>query len=184
MRERAEGSKTMGFFDRFRKAGPTRPEALGVTARAGQVLAPVTGRVIKLEDVSDEVFSCGAMGRGCGIEPADETVYAPVSGTLTAAGAPNFHAIGIKGDAGAEVLIHVGVDTVEMHGDGFTVFAEQGAHVSAGEPLLSFSKQRIAAAGHDTVVIMALTNTDDLASVDLAHEGDVDAGDVVVTFAT
>lgn len=173
----------MGFFDRFKRTTPATPEALGVTARPGQVLAPVTGKAVRLEDVSDEVFKCGAMGKGCGIEPADETVYAPVSGTLTAAGAPNFHAIGITGDDGAEVLIHVGVDTVEMHGDGFTVFVKQGAHVSAGEPLLSFSKKKIAAAGHDTVVIMALTNTDDLASVDLVHEGDVTAGDVVVTFA-
>ena len=172
----------MGFFDRFRKTAPATPEALGVTARAGQVLAPVTGKAVKLESVSDAVFNCGAMGKGCGIEPAGETVYAPVSGTLTAAGAPNFHAIGITGDDGAEVLIHVGVDTVEMHGDGFTVLVKQGTHVNAGEPLLSFSKKKVAAAGHDTVVIMALTNTDDLASVDLAREGDVNAGDVVVTF--
>jgi glucose-specific phosphotransferase system IIA component len=173
----------MGFFDRFKKAAvPAKPEALAVSASAGQVLACVDGRVIPLADVSDVVFNSGAMGKGCGIEPAGEVIYAPVSGTLTAAGAPNYHAVGITGDDGAEVLIHVGVDTVEMKGEGFTVHVQKGAHVSAGEPLLSFSREKISAAGHDTVAIMALTNTDDLASVDLAREGDAKAGDVVITF--
>lgn len=174
----------MGFFDKFKKAAkPAKPEALSVSAPAGTVLAPVTGKAIKLEDVSDPVFSSGAMGQGCGIEPEGETVFAPVSGTLTAAGAPNFHALGIQGDDGAEILIHVGVDTVEMKGEGFTVFGEKGTHVKAGEPLLSFSKDKISAAGHDTVVIMALTNTDDLASVELAAEGAVQAGEPVIKFA-
>mgnify|MGYP000844369319 FL=1 len=174
----------MGLFDIFKKAAaPQKPEALSVSCPAGSILAPVAGKAIALEKVSDMVFNSGAMGKGCGIEPSEEVVYAPVSGTLTAAGAPNYHAVGITGDDGAEVLIHVGVDTVEMAGEGFTVYATKGAHVSAGEPLLSFSKQKIAAAGHDTVVIMALTNTDDLASVELVHEGDVKAGEVVVKFS-
>lgn len=173
----------MGFFDKFKKtAKPAKPEALGVSAPAGTVLAPVTGKAVKLEDVSDPVFSSGAMGKGCGVEPEGECVYAPVSGTLTAAGAPNYHALGIQGDDGAEVLIHVGVDTVEMKGEGFKVYGEKGAHVKAGEPLLSFSKDKIKAAGHDTVVIMALTNTDDLASVEFAHEGPVKAGEPVISF--
>ena len=68
----------MGFFDRFKRTTPATPEALGVTARPGQVLAPVTGKAIRLEDVSDEVFKCGAMGKGCGIEPTDETVVRPL----------------------------------------------------------------------------------------------------------
>ena len=173
----------MGFFDKFKKAAkPAKPEALSVSAPAGTVLAPVSGKAMKIEDVSDPVFGSGAMGQGCGIEPEGETVYAPVSGTLTAVGAPNFHALGIQGDDGAEILIHVGVDTVEMKGDGFTVYGTKGAHVNAGEPLLSFSKSKIKAAGHDTVVIMALTNTDDLASVELTHEGPVQAGEPVISF--
>ena len=144
----------MGLFDIFKKAAaPQKPEALSVSCPAGSILAPVAGKAIALEKVSDMVFNSGAMGKGCGIEPSEE------------------------------VLIHVGVDTVEMAGEGFTVYATKGAHVSAGEPLLSFSKQKIAAAGHDTVVIMALTNTDDLASVELVHEGDVKAGEVVVKFS-
>ncbi len=170
----------MGLFDRFRK--PAKPEALAVSAQPGEVLCPVDGTVVPLAQVSDVVFSSGAMGKGCGIEPTGSVVYAPVSGTLSAIGSPNFHALGIVDDSGAEVLIHVGVDTVEMHGDGFKVFSTKGAHVAAGEPLLSFDKAKIAAAGHDTVVIMALTNTDDLASVELVHEGAAQAGEKVVAY--
>ena len=172
----------MGLFDKFKKK-PAVPEALDVTAPAGTLLAPVSGHAVPLDKISDPVFSSGAMGAGCGIEPSGEVVYAPVSGTLATIGAPNFHALALASDDGVEVLIHVGVDTVEMKGDGFKVFAEKGTHVSAGTPLLSFSKAKIQAAGHDTVVIMAVTNTDDLASVTFNGEADVNAGDKVVTYA-
>ena len=170
----------MGLFDKFKK--PSKPAALSVEAPAGTVLAPVAGNVIALGDVPDPVFSSGVMGKGCGIDPSGEVVYAPVSGTLSVIGAPNFHAVGLVGDDGAEILIHVGVDTVEMKGDGFTVFAEKNAHVKAGEPLLSFSKKKIVAAGHATTVIIALTNTDDLASVELVKTGASEAGEKVIAF--
>ena len=89
----------MGLFDIFKKAAaPQKPEALSVSCPAGSILAPVAGKAIALEKVSDMVFNSGAMGKGCGIEPSEEVVYAPVSGTLTAAGAPNYHAVGITGD--------------------------------------------------------------------------------------
>lgn len=164
----------MGFFDRFKR--PAKPEALGVTPSEGVVLAPVSGEEIRLEDSSDPVFSCLALGKGCAIKPGASVVYAPVSGTLTAAGAPNFHAIGITSDDGVEVLIHVGVNTVEMHGEGFEVFVEKDAHVRAGEPLLRFSAEKIRAAGHDDAVLMAITNTDDYSSVEPAELGEVSAG--------
>jgi PTS system glucose-specific IIA component len=172
----------MGFFDKFKKKSSV-PEALSVSAPAGTLLAPVSGTAMDLSEVSDPVFSSGAMGKGCGVKPSGETVYAPADGTLTVIGAPNFHALALATDDGAEILIHVGVDTVEMKGDGFKVFAEKGSKVKAGTPLLSFSKQKIAAAGHDDVVIMAITNTDDMASVDFAKSGEVNAGDVVVKYA-
>lgn len=173
----------MGFFDRFKKASkPARPEALSVSAAAGEVLAPVNGDAIELAKVSDPVFSGGVMGKGCGIKPSGETVYAPVAGELAAIGAPNLHAIAIKGDDGAEILIHVGVDTVEMKGDGFTAFAKQGDHVEAGEALLTFSDDKIKKAGYDDVVVMAITNTDDLKSVDQIKTGTVQAGEAVLTY--
>ena len=171
----------MGLFDMFKK--PSKPAALGVSAPAGTLLAPVTGKAVSLSEVSDPVFSSGAMGKGCGVLPEGDTVYAPAAGTLSAIGAPNFHALGMVCDDGAEVLIHIGVDTVEMKGEGFTVFGTKGAHVSAGEPLIKFSSEKIKAAGHDDVVIMAITNSDDLSSVELTAPGAIEAGKPVVSYA-
>lgn len=170
----------MGLFDKFKK--PSKPAALGVSAPAGTLLAPVTGKAIPLSEVSDPVFSSGAMGKGCGILPEGDIVYAPTAGTLSAIGAPNFHALGMVSDDGTEVLIHIGVDTVEMKGEGFTVFGTKGAHVSAGEPLIQFSSEKIKAAGYDDVVIMAITNSDDLSSVEFANGGTIGAGKPVVSY--
>lgn len=171
----------MGLFDFIRK--PARPSAIEASLAEGEVAAPVAGTLVRLSDVSDAVFGSGAMGAGCGIRPGDEVVYAPVSGMLTAVGAPNHHAIGLVADDGAEILIHVGVDTVEMRGDGFVAHAEKGAHVCAGDPLLGFSRAKIRAAGHDDVVIMVVTNTDDYASVELCREGPVRAGEPALRLA-
>lgn len=171
----------MGLFDLFKKT--PKPGALEVSAAEGEILAPVTGALVRLSDVSDPVFGSGAMGMGCGVKPEGDVVYAPVSGTLTAIGAPNYHAIGLVGDSGEEILIHVGVDTVEMHGDGFTPHAEKGTHVSAGAPLLGFSPAKIRAAGHDDVVIMVVTNADAYASVELDHEGTARAGETALRLA-
>ncbi|WP_298579291.1 PTS glucose transporter subunit IIA [uncultured Olegusella sp.] len=168
----------MGLFDRFKK--PAKPAALDVTVAQNDVVCPVSGEVVELAAVSDPVFSTGAMGLGFGVKPSDETIYAPISGTISVLGAPNFHALGISGDNGAEFLIHVGVDTVEMKGDGFTVYAEKGQHINVGEALLGFSKKKIAAAGHDDVVICAITNSDDFSQIELAHTGNMQAGDVVI----
>lgn len=162
----------MGLFDRFKK----QPKA-SATEPAGTVLAPVDGRVVELDQVSDKVFSSGALGKGCGFDPAGDTLYAPVSGEVTAIGGPNYHVVGISGDNGAEVLVHVGVDTFDLKGDGFDAKVAQGAHVSAGDPLLGFSREKIVAAGLDPVVLMVLTNSDDLVSVGLAATGEVAHGD-------
>lgn len=170
----------MGFFDRFKKT--QKPAAISASWSEGAVLAPVEGKVIPLSEVSDVVFASGAMGKGVGIEPAGEVVYAPVSGELLVVGAPNYHALAMKADDGAEILIHVGVDTVEMKGEGFEVFGTKGTHVQAGEPLLSFSADKIRAAGHDTVVIMSITNSDDYVSVEQVANGDAKAGDKALTY--
>lgn len=172
----------MGLFDMFKKKA-SRPDALDIELGSGELAAPASGALVRLDAVSDPVFGSGMMGLGCGIKPDDEVVYAPTSGTLTAIGAPNHHAIGLMGDDGSEILIHVGVNTVEMHGDGFTTYAEKGSHVRAGEPVLGFSSSKIRAKGFDDVVIMAVTNSGDYASVDLDHEGPVRAGEVALRLA-
>ncbi len=113
----------------------------------------VAGFVIPLEQVEDEVFSKKLMGDGIGIKPAEETIYAPADGTVMVTMDDSKHAIGIRLDSGADLLIHVGIDTVEMKGAGFEYLVEKNQHVKAGDALLTFSKEEIAAANKsDTVV--------------------------------
>ena len=122
------------------------------------VASPMNGRVITLEEVPDPVFSSGAMGKGVGIVPSDGAVYAPISGTIAVAMASG-HAYGIKNDQGVEVLVHVGVDTVNMKGEGFTAHVAKGDVVEAGQKLADVDLSAIEAAGYSTTTIVLITNT-------------------------
>lgn len=155
------------------------PAPIAVTCDADTLVAPADGTVIPLDKVPDPVFAGGMLGQGCGIEPTSGTVYAPITGTLTAV-APTMHGVGIAGDSGLEVLVHVGVDTVEMGGDGFTAHVAQGEHVEAGQPLVSFDRDKIAAAGHPDTVIVVVSNTAELAGVEVCAEGNVCAGQPLI----
>lgn len=130
----------------------------------GGLYAPVTGEYIKLEDINDGVLSAGILGPGCGIEPKEETIVAPCNGTVTTV-AETKHAVGIMSDDGAEVLIHVGMDTVEMNGDGFSVKVKEGEKVNCGKTLLTFSASKIQAAGHPVTTAFIVTNADDLGEI-------------------
>lgn len=175
----------MGLFDLFKKKAAPEPEApaapapVSAEAVPGVLCAPVSGRVVAMGDVPDPVFAGGALGRGCAVWPEGDVVYAPVAGTVTAAMG---HAVGLAGDDGCEVLIHVGIDTVEMQGQGFTPYAEQGAHVEAGQPVLGIDRAAIKAAGHPDCVVVAVSNSDDFADVALAvaPESEVAAGAAVL----
>ncbi len=117
----------------------------------------VKGDVIPLEQVEDPVFSKKMMGDGIGINPSDEVIYAPGDGTVAVTMDDSKHAVGLKMDNGADVLVHVGIDTVEMKGTGFEYLVEKNQRVSAGQALLRFSKEAIAAAGKkDTVVCVVV----------------------------
>ncbi|MBK8464084.1 MAG: PTS glucose transporter subunit IIA [Nigerium sp.] len=122
------------------------------------VAAPIAGRLIALADVPDPVFSSGMMGAGVGIVPSDGTVYAPLSGTVVAAMASG-HAYGIRGDDGVEVLVHVGIDTVNMKGEGFEMKVAKGDRVEAGQVLAVVDLAAVKAAGHPTTTVMIVTNT-------------------------
>lgn len=128
------------------------------------VLAPVTGSVIALADVPDKVFASGAMGSGIGIVPEEDSVYSPVSGTVKAV-MKTGHAYGIKTDDGVEVLVHIGIDTVQMKGEGFEAAVTRGQRVEAGELLATIDRARILAAGYDSTTLMVVTNTRELTSV-------------------
>ena len=174
----------MGFLNNLLKVKPQKstkpaaPDPVPAAAAPDTVCATVSGRVVPLGEVPDPVFSSGAMGKGCGIWPEGETAYAPVSGTVTA---KLDHAAGILSDDGVEVLVHIGIDTVEMHDGTFTAHVSQGEHVEAGQPLISFSRASIERAGHPDVVVTVVSNADEFADVKtLAADGNVKAGEAVL----
>ncbi len=171
----------MGFLDKLfgssKQNKPGKPEAVAVAERRGCVFAPASGRVEDTALIPDPLFAGEAMGKTIAIWPQDGTVYAPISGTVASA-MP--HAFGIAGDDGVEVLVHVGVDTVNMNGDGFNVLVGKNAHVSAGEPVLTFSRDKVAKAGYKDIVMTIITNTDDLAGVEKVTDGAVSAGEAIM----
>ena len=133
------------------------PDAVALTTEAGVVKAPVNGKIIPAKEIPDPVFAEETMGPSVGIEPTEGIVYAPFDGQVMMI-FPTNHAIGLKADNGMELLIHVGVDTVAMDGDGFAAFVKQDDMVKAGQKLLSFDRAKIATANHPDTVIVALTN--------------------------
>ena len=140
------------------------PAVSVIRCSAGSVMQPVAGTVIAREDIPDETFASGVLGDGVGIRPAGETVVAPFDGTISSV-AESQHAVGIESN-GMEMLIHVGVDTVNMKGDGFTCLVKEGDEVKAGQPLICFSLEKIRAAGYSDTVAVLLTNSDDLEDVE------------------
>ena len=140
------------------------PTVSVIRCAAGTVLQPVEGTVIPREEIPDETFAEGILGDGVGIQPSGEVVVAPFDGTVTSI-AESKHAVGLE-SGGMEMLIHVGVDTVNMKGDGFTCLVKDGDTVKAGQPLIRFSRAKIKAAGYSDTVAVLLTNSDDLEGVE------------------
>lgn len=122
-----------------------------------ELKAGLTGKVIPLDDVPDNVFSQHVMGDGIAIEPESDTVVAPADATVNAVMADTGHACGLTFANGMELLIHIGVDTVDMNGDGFTLLVSEGQKVKAGTPLIRFDKEKIHAAGHPSVTVFIVT---------------------------
>ena len=131
---------------------------------AGELGQVTKGNVIPYTKLPDPLFSQGTMGIGVGVEPEEGVVYAPCDGEITSV-ADSKHAIGIEGPEEMDILIHVGVDTVEMKGDGFKPFVEEGDKVTKGQKILEFDISKIKAAGHPDTVVFLLTNSDDYEDV-------------------
>ena len=184
-----EGAQTAGSADnQTQTTGPepaTAPdgdEGDGKTAgRPGapadiSVVSPIAGRVIDLQEVPDPVFSSGVMGEGAGIVPADGTVVAPITGDVVVA-TDTGHAFGIKSDDDVEILVHVGIDTVTMKGDGFTAAVVKGQRVQAGDVLVHVDLERIKAAGYSPITVLLVTNAASYTAVTSTRTGqDVQAG--------
>ena len=154
----------------------TKPEAPAAAATT-VVNAPVAGHVISLDETGDPVFASRALGEGVGIQPADSEVVAPVTGVLQTV-AETGHAFGIKTDDGVEVLVHVGIDTVKMNGEGFDVKANE--HVNAGDTLVVVDFDKVKEAGYSTTTLMTVLNTVAFASVAPKTGVDVKAGESVI----
>ena len=131
----------------------------------GAVLQPVKGNVIPYTQIPDDTFASGVLGQGVGIQPTDELVVAPFDGEISSV-ADSRHAVGISAND-MELLIHVGVDTVAMNGDGFECLVQEGDQVKAGQPLIRFDRAKIKAAGYSDTVAVLLTNSDDLDGVEI-----------------
>ena len=143
------------------------------------IISPIVGQAVALSKVDDPVFSSGAMGQGIAVKPSEGVVYAPADAEVTIAFATG-HAFGLKTANGAEILIHVGIDTVSMNGDGFEKKVAQGDKVKAGDVLGTFDSAKIAAAGLDDTTMVIVTNTADYASVTPVATGAVAKGDAII----
>lgn len=143
------------------------------------IYAPVAGKVIRLSDIQDEAFSSGAMGAGIAIEPLEGKVYAPCDGEISAF-FPTGHAVGITAKTGAEILIHIGMDTVSLDGKGFTAKAKSGEKIKKGQLLLEFDMEYIKSQNLPLTTPVVVTNSDDMAELKTTDVEMVSNADVIM----
>lgn len=159
-------------------AEPARDQEQGAASDkpSDMALSPLSGKVVPLSEVPDPAFAAGAMGKGVAIEPAAGRVVAPFDGTVTVAFKKK-HALAVVSDNGAEILVHVGIDTVKLDGEHFTSYIKEGDRVAAGQLLLEFDVDKIREAGYSTVTPVIVTNTFDYTDVLPLRQGEVREGE-------
>lgn len=140
----------MGFFKRRVKEEPVK-----------SLKAFVSGKVISITEVNDQVFASKALGEGVAIQPAAQTITAPCDGVISVIAGDSKHAIGMTLNNGAEILLHIGLDTVSLNGEGFRVFVKEKDKVKQGDRLMEFDRELIEAKGLETTCILVLTNSDE-----------------------
>lgn len=146
----------------------------------GEILAPMSGSVLALDQVPDNTFASGILGKGVAIVPAVGKVIAPFSGEVASL-FPTKHAIALLSDSGIELLIHVGIDTVKLDGAPFTAYVKEGDKIKAGDLLLEFDRQAILDAGYQLVTPIIISNSDDYQAVDIVPTDRVDAGQLLLS---
>lgn len=151
-----------------------------VEIKKEELASPLTGKVMPLSEVQDEAFVSEALGKGIAIDPSDGNVYAPCDGTVMTL-FPTKHAIGIVSDHGAEILIHLGLDTVRLNGEHFTAHVAQGDKVKQGQLLVSFDKKAITDAGYSLITPVIITNTNDYLDIVSMVSDNVTQGDNLLT---
>lgn len=137
---------------------------------------PTNGEVISLADINDGVFSAEVLGKGCGVIPSDNTVTAPFNGTISHI-ADTKHAIGITSEDGIELLIHVGMDTVEMNGTGFDVLVKNNEKVRCGQTLMTFDRDAIKEAGYVSTIAVVIANTSTYEKIEYCRTGSLHVGE-------
>ena len=168
------GILTFFFSLRFEKGTKEAGETETGVAKSETLIMPVNGEVLPIEEAADDAFASGALGRGAAINPDGNKVYAPSAGTVTAM-FPSKHAVGIQTDGGADLLIHIGIDTVKLDGKHFTSHVKQGDRVNAGQLLVTFDRKKIALEGYSTQTMVVVTNADDYKDISLLAQGSVKA---------
>ena len=144
----------------------------GTVKEKQRIQAPLQGQLVSLDQINDEVFASQQMGKTLAIYPTEEQIVSPGNGQVTAL-YPTHHAIGLKLDNGAEILLHIGINTVELKGRGFETFVKAGERVRLGQKLLSFDKQIIQAAGYDPTVLVIVTNTAEMAIIETTKQTEI-----------
>ena len=155
-------------------------EKAETAAAVTELKAGLSGKVIPMEEVPDEVFSQCVMGNGVAIEPTNDTVVAPADATVGVVMADTGHACGLVFDNGTELLIHVGIDTVDMNGDGFELLVGEGDRVKQGQPLIHFDPEKIKAAGHPTVTVFIVTDEGSYEQIEYVSGMEAEAGKTTI----
>lgn len=148
--------------------------------QAEEILSPANGKAVPLSEVPDPTFAEEMLGKGAAVDPSEGRFYAPVSGTISTV-FPTKHAIGITGDKGEEILIHVGLDTVQLDGKYFETAVSEGQHVEAGTLLLTCELEKVREAGYKTITPVIVTNPEDYPAVSLARSGEIKAGERLIS---
>lgn len=163
-------------------AAPAAESAASVDEddRSMKLKAFVSGDLVDISEVPDDAFSQKMMGDGVAIKPSGDTIVAPADATVSMIMESSLHAIGLELSNGAEVLIHIGLDTVNMNGEGFTLLTQQDAQVKAGDPLIRFDRDAIAKAGYNDIVIMAVTNSTEYPQMKKEPDQPVVAGETPI----
>lgn len=158
----------------------TDTEALETKNTEKEVFSPLSGKVIPLKEVHDEVFSSELMGKGCAVIPSEGKIYAPFDGKVVGL-LESYHAVGMESEDGVEVLIHVGMDTVKLNGDGFTPHVKEGEQVKKGQLLLEFDIEKIQAAGYEVTTPVIVTNSDEFSEVAAVADKEVSYGEELLS---